>query len=95
MNFKEIVEQLNKSVTKDGFIHGDFNSEDIGLGKSEEVDSYGGEGQGGTYFTVVYFIDHDVYVKLDGYYTSYDGVDTNDYDYTEVKPQEKTITVYE
>ena len=63
----------------------------------EEVDSYGGEGQGDTWYVVYHFPNHDVYIRVDGYYQSYDG--TEFYDgwgcCKEVKPVQKTITVYE
>ena len=70
--------------------------ESLGLGKMVEVDSYGGEGQGDTWYSVKHFVDHDVYIRVDGYYTSYDGT-SFDGGWTccsEVKPVEKTITVY-
>lgn len=63
------------------------------LGKIEVVDHYGGEGQGEDLYTVWHFVDHDVYIKAEGYYHSYDG----GY-YTSgwliVRPEQKTITVY-
>lgn len=66
------------------------------LGQMVEVDSYGGEGQGDTWYSVKHFVDHDVYIKVDGYYTSYEG--TSFYGgwtcCSEVKPVQKTITVY-
>ena len=70
--------------------------ESLGLGKMIEVDSYGGEGQGDTWYSVKHFVDHDVYIRVDGYYTSYDGTsfDGGWACCSEVKPVEKTITVY-
>lgn len=66
------------------------------LGDIEEVDQYGGEGQGETWYSVKHFKDHDVYIKVSGYYASYDGVSFDGWeDCIEVKPQQKTITVYE
>lgn len=68
---------------------------ELGLGEVEEVAQYGGEGQGDTWWSVKYFKDHDVYIKIDGSYSSYDGTDFY-YGYgREVRPQKKTITVYE
>lgn len=44
-------------------------------------------------FRVFYFTDHDVYVKVKGYWNSYGG---NTFEsMKEVKPVTKTITVYE
>lgn len=96
MNFQEILNKLDEAeVDKNSFIHGEVDFNELGLGETKEVDSYGGEGQGETYYTVVYFVDHDVYIKLSGFYTSYDGVSTDGYEYEEVKPIQKTITIYE
>jgi len=63
----------------------------------KEVEQVGGEGQGDTWYSVKYFPDHDVYINVSGYYSSYNGTDFNDWDdaCSEVKPIEKTITVYE
>ena len=67
----------------------------LGLGEVEEVASYGGENMGTTWYSVKYFKEHDVYIRIDGHYTSYDGTDFYDgYGY-EVSPAEKTIVVYE
>lgn len=67
----------------------------LGLGIVEEVKQRGGEGQGETWYSVKHFKDHDVYIRTDGFYSSYNGTD---FDYgigTVVTPQEKVITVYE
>lgn len=63
----------------------------------EEVEQYGGEGQGDTWYSIKYFPDHDIYIKVSGWYQSYDGVNFNSWgrDCCEVKPSQKTITVYE
>lgn len=67
---------------------------ELGLGEVEGVHQRGGEGQGTKWYQVWYFKDHDVYLRIDGHYTSYDGVDFYDgYGY-QVFPKEKTITVY-
>lgn len=67
----------------------------LGLGEVEEVAQYGGEGQGETWYSVKYFKDHDVYIKTNGYYQSYNGTEFDDGYGEEVRPQQKTITVYE
>ena len=63
----------------------------------EEVDQYGGEGEGDTWYSIKYFPDHDVYIKVSGWYQSYDGTNFSSWDSacSEVKPSQKTITVYE
>jgi len=63
-----------------------------------EVDQYGGEGQGDTWYSIKHFPNDNIYIRIDGYYQSYDGVSFDGgYDEccTQVKPVEKTITVYE
>jgi hypothetical protein len=74
----------------------DLYNADTSTLKWEEVDSYGGEGQGETWYSVKYFRDYDVYIKVDGYYTSYNGVefDRGWDSCKEVRPKQKTITVY-
>lgn len=67
----------------------------LGLGKVVEVDRYGGEGQGDLWYTVKHFVDHDVYIKTTGFYQSYSGTDFYDGMGHEVKPQTKTITIFE
>lgn len=65
--------------------------------KFYEIDQYGGEGKGDTWYSVKYFPDHDIYIRVDGFYSSYNGTDFyNGWDCcSEVRPQKKTITVYE
>jgi len=77
----------------------DFDSEELGLGICKhisEADS-GGEDEGSDWQRVYHFVEHDVYVKVTGYYQSYNG--TEFYDgwgcLSEVKPSQRTITVYE
>lgn len=69
----------------------------IGLGEWNMSASYGGEGQGEEWWKVFHFVDHDVYIRIDGYCESYNGVEFYDeWDCCkEVRPKEKTITVYE
>lgn len=68
----------------------------LGFGRAvREVDSYGGEGQGDEYWSVIEFEDEEgtFLVELRGYYQSYDG---GYYDSAKlVKPVQKTVTVYE
>lgn len=67
----------------------------IGIGEWEEVEQVGGEGEGDTWYSVKYFKDHDVYIKTTGFYSSYEGTEFYDGYGEEVRPKEKTITVYE
>lgn len=59
------------------------------------ADHTGGEGQGEEYWSVYEFVSlgRTVYIKFDGYYQSYEGSTFEEF--YEVKPKQKTITVYE
>lgn len=67
------------------------------LGIVKEVAGYGGEGEGEDWWKVYYFKDHHVYIKVDGWYQSYNGVEFyNGWNCcSEVSPKEKKIIVYE
>lgn len=61
-----------------------------------EVDQYGGEGCGDTWYSVKYFPDSDIYIRVDGWYQSYNGTEFNGWDdCKEVKPIEKVVTFYQ
>ena len=49
---------------------------------------------GEKYYHVYHFVDHDVYIRIDGWYESYNGAEFHEAPY-EVKPIQKTITVFE
>lgn len=97
MNFQEIIEELKKQdILVSEFVYQDFTTPLPVIGECKEVDRYGGEGMGETLYSVKFFPDHNVYVRVDGYYTSYNGTDFDGWESVkEVRPQEKTITVYE
>ena len=91
---QEILDIVKKNMSIEEFAYNSYDPEELGLGKVEEVDRYGGRGQGDTWYSVKHFVDHDVYIKTEGYYSSYSGTDF-EYGYgTEVRPVEKTIIVY-
>lgn len=91
----QILEIVQEKLEVYDWGHHDFDKEDIGLGEVIQIEQVGGEDQGTTWYSIKHFVDHDVYIKVEGYYTSYDGVDF-DYGYgTVVRPVEKTITVFE
>ena len=96
-NYNEIIEVLKNAENSDfsEFADGDFPDE---LGETEEVFSQGGEGEGENWKRVYHFKDHNVFIEFSGFYTSYDGTSFEsewDGDVKEVKPAQKTITVYE
>ena len=57
------------------------------------VAEYGGEGQGDDYWVVAHFKKFDAYVRVDGYYSSYDGGYLDGTPYF-VIPVEKTVIEY-
>lgn len=86
-------EDQNEFVEEYGY--GDTNYEPI-FGKSEIVEEEGGhEGAGEDCHIVRYFSDHDVYIRLDGWYASYDGTHWEDADYRVVKAVYKMVRFYE
>ena len=97
-NYNEILEVL-KSKIEDvrEFAYEDYDKEETELGEIKQVDSHGGEDEGSDWYRVFHFVEHDVYIKVQGWYSSYNGTDFSDgWDCcSEVSPQEKTITVYE
>jgi hypothetical protein len=93
---QQIIEILNNDDSFDIDEFAYFENETIeGIGVVEEVYQKGGEGEGDHWETVKYFPFHDVYIRLEGWYSSYDGVNFDGYEYEVVRPVEKTITVYE
>ena len=93
MTFNELVKEINDAgITKEnfGFGHRNFNEKFT----NTKVDQQGGEGEGEYWYVVRYFSEHDIYIKLEGFYTSYDGVDFNGDDYVEVFPTIVTKTEY-
>jgi hypothetical protein len=80
LNYDEVEEMYNTVKEK--------------LGGWTQVEQKGGEGQGDEWYSITYFPAHDVYIRTDGFYTSYHGTDFDDFG-KEVRPQEKVITVYE
>lgn len=90
----EILKIVSENIGIAEFCYEYNRLDKLGLGKIKEIEQKGGEDQGSEWHIVLYFVDHDVYIKVNGYYSSYDGVDFDDYG-KEVRPKEKTITVYE
>jgi len=98
MNFKEIVEKLDQlEISKHDFAYEEWDRKAMeeAFGEIDEVFHKGGSGQGEEWSVVKHFVDHNVYIRLDGFYTSYDGANFDDEKLFEVFPQEKTITIYE
>lgn len=96
--FEEIIKILqDNDVSLYDFAYNDVDFKEIGLGEVIVTDRYGGEGKGETWYSVKHFVDFDIYIKIDGWYSSYEGVSFESWghDVKQVKPLQKTITVYE
>jgi hypothetical protein len=94
MNALEIIEKLDEVSSRSEYWYGDLDEEVFG--KNKLIDKEGGYEGGGEYaHRVIYFTDHDVYIKLEGTYSSYGGMDIDDSDYEEVRPTERLVTFYE
>lgn len=92
---RNIRNSRKKNLSVEDFAEGYYDPTEYGFGKVETVDSYGGAGEGSLYYTVRHFIDHNVYIKTEGYYSFYHGTDWDFGHGEEVFPKQKTITVYE
>ena len=91
LTFEEIVAIMAKlEIEVDQFANEDFDEEALEneVGPWKEVDSYGGEDCGSEWYVVNHFIEHDVYIRVDGYYSSYEGTDFDGQDFTQVYPTE-------
>ncbi len=98
LNYKQILEVLKMKLDNvEDFGCEDYNVEELGLGEIKVADKTGGEGQGEHWHSVKHFVDHDIYIKVTGFYSSQDGVSFYQGwdDCEEVRPYQKTITVYE
>lgn len=85
-------QQVYHSVQEITDEHSELKPEYAKLGFVECVDSYGGEGEGDDYYSVYRFFEHDVFIKFQGWYQSFNG---SEYDHMlEVRPKEVTITKY-
>lgn len=66
------------------------------FGTVNVADQQGGEGEGEEWYIVYHFVDHDVYIRVDGWYQSYYGTEFDGWDScSEVRPQQRMVTFYE
>ena len=103
INFNQMVtEYLNKNheVCEELMYEGGYNKDwesDALPFEYKSVDSYGGEGQGSDFYSVILIRNSDnhdeqYHIKFQGWYASYDGAEYDSWSF--VEPKQKTITVY-
>ena len=99
---EEIIELLGAAFEEEGILmlyHQDYDVEDL----DESIRNFkcveDKTETSGYAHCIYYFEDHDVYIKLKGFYNSYDSRadydESSSSDLSVVTPQKKTITVYE
>ena len=94
LTFEQIKQRLIElEISEENFAFGGVDDEI--LGPCKEVHQVGGEGEGDHWESVHYFKNHDVYISVSAFYSSYNGTDFDGSEFEEVKPQQKTIIVYE
>lgn len=101
LNYQEIIDKLQElNIPIEDFA---FNEVDQNILSGfyiafDEIHQQGGEGEGDHWESVKYFPEQDIYIKVIGFYQSYNGTEFyGGYKdcCSEVRPKEKTITVYE
>jgi len=94
---REIITILQNNISTLDFAYQDFDSKELGLGELELISKQTGDIDNTSYAHMVFlFKEHDVYIKLNGWYSSYSGsCDWEDAEYSVVEPKQKTITIWE
>ena len=92
-SFNQIMRIIKDNLSVYDFAYG-YIPKDLGLGEVKVVEKYGGEDQGSTWFRIQHFVDHDVYIKTDGHYSSYGGTEFYDGHGYEVLPTEVKVIQY-
>lgn len=95
--YSEILEVLESTYDSVLTFIDEFDDNIEGIGPCNQIEHFGGEGKGDTYYDIFHFPEQDIYIKVEGWYTSYHGVDYSDgwSCCRQVKPAQKTIVVYE
>ncbi len=64
LTYKEILQKLqNEGIELCDLAYGDFDSVELGLGESSEQEQ---DYDGSCWWSTRHFIDHDVYIKVEG-----------------------------
>jgi hypothetical protein len=94
---KEIIEKLSNNDEFEPYHFEELTYDNdefgFGLGVAEMVADE--EFTNGEAYRVIHFKDHDVYIRQNGYYNSYESLaEYDDHDYDVVTPYEKTVIDY-
>jgi len=95
---QELISKLRDlQISEAEFAYEDYDDSRLGFGEIEEIEQYGGEGDGSRWYSIKHFKKTNQYFRIDGYYESYNGSEFESYEncLKEVKPKEKNIIVYE
>jgi hypothetical protein len=96
MTIEEIINNLElQGISVEDFALGNISNPLPNIGRWEETSQKGGVGKGPDWSSVKHFLDHDVYIKTDGYYSSYLGLFFDGGYGSEVKKVIKKIMIYE
>lgn len=103
MNAKELIKLINDTLEKEEielteFIYDDLNENNTTklysiFGKYKLITSERDLFDPDIEYSVFYFADHDIYLKIDGSYSSWDSTDW-DSNFYQVEPAEKTVVYY-
>jgi len=101
MNYEEIIKKFEELGINPRMVgYGDYESDEQydfikSLGQCKEVEHIGGgEGGGEDVERVFFFTDHNIYIRIIGFYCSGEGTDW-DSEFTQVFPRKVIKTVYE
>ena len=91
MSGEEIIKYLTDNTEPHDFQY--LNVHKV-LGECKTVDDV--EQTNGEAWVIIYFKNHDVYIRHNGFYNSYDSyTEYNDHDYDVVEPYQAVVTLYE
>lgn len=98
LNEKQLLKKIEEKFEDvSSYVYSNINDGvDNIFGKVDTVEDVGGgEGDGETRYIVRHFVDHDLYLRTNGYYASHYGEDWENGFGEFVKPVQRMVTFYE
>lgn len=96
MNFEQLKEKLEEiGIERIG--HDDYDEEEIGIELEVMVDEGGYEGAGEHVEKVLKYVSEeegDIFIRIQGYYSSYAGTTWEDSEFEQVFPKNVMVTQY-